>query len=67
MSYVTDISDRINRSKYGQEQFMLCGCNSGEGVLPVVSFDAEGPFIIALLCPICENEVAVVNGRPVTP
>lgn len=54
--------------KYGDHIFLLCECqNNAEcpsGMLPVAMHDAQGPFIAALVCPECENEVPIIYGRP---
>ena len=64
---VIDLEARLQAKRQGEGEvtFMLCSCQE-EGVspLPLVLHDAQGPLLIALVCPECENEIAILNGRP---
>lgn len=64
---VIDLEERIRTKRQGEGEvtFMLCGCTEeGSAVIPVVLHDAQGPLLISLVCPECENEISIVNGRP---
>lgn len=66
---VTGIQERMQRKRSGEGEvtFMLCPrTDEGTPPLPVVLHDAQGPLLIALVCPECENELPILNGRPVT-
>ena len=67
MDNVISLHDRMAQ-KYGETSFMLCACQNDKeyqsGMLPVVMHDAQGPFICALVCPECEEEISVSFGRP---
>jgi len=68
MSNIVDLEARIAAKRQGEGEvtFMLCPCTEeGSTVLPVVLHDAQGPLLIALVCPECENEISILNGRPV--
>ena len=54
-------------TSYGEQNWLLCPCQEQEeapaGFIPSVIHDAAGPFIAALVCPECENEIAINGGR----
>ncbi|KKW92670.1 hypothetical protein [Sphingobium chungbukense] len=66
---MTDLN--VHRQKkltsYGEQNWMLCPCQQDQetpaGFIPAVIHDAAGPFIAALVCPECENEIAINGGR----
>lgn len=65
MSKVVDLEQKM-REKWaatGEVQFVACGCGADCGLFPLVCFDASGPFIIALICPACDNTLEVSYGR----
>lgn len=65
MSDVISLQGRQRRQwqANGETTFLVCGCGSQDGLLAVVLHDAGLPLLVALMCPVCENELAVVNGR----
>lgn len=55
---------RAKWGKMGRTTFMQCGCGSDLGLVPVVVHEPKQfPLIVALVCPNCETEVLVENGR----
>ena len=65
MGDVIDMQERAREKWAGQGEvnFLTCGCGSEMGLLPVILHDAGPPLVVALVCPDCENEVPVLNGR----
>jgi len=52
----------LHKPRPGDQMFMLCPCtDEGEAFLVVAAMQDE-PFIMALVCPNCEQEIPVVNG-----
>jgi len=64
---VTSLVDRLQKARQGEGEvtFVLCPCNESEPepMIPIVLHDATGPLIIALMCPTCEAEQPILNGR----
>lgn len=65
MSDVIDLEERlrVKHAAVGETQFLLCGCGANCGVFPLICFDARGAFIVAMVCPACDNEIPVSYGR----
>ena len=65
MGDIVQLHDRFRKrwAADGETTFMLCACGAESGLLPVVLHDAGAPLIVALVCPECEQEASVVNGR----
>jgi hypothetical protein len=66
VSNIVDLQAKLQAKRQGEGDvtFMLCPCTpDGTPPLPVVLHDAHGPLLIALMCPECENEIGVINGR----
>lgn len=63
---VIDLQEKLQkrRSGEGEVTFVICPCvEGGTPVTPIVLHDAQGPLIVGLLCPECENETEVLGGR----
>lgn len=67
---IINLQDKLKERKQatGEQEFMLCPCKKPDepttGFVPLVVHDSQGCFIACLLCPNCENEITIVNGRP---
>ncbi|TFH85257.1 hypothetical protein EQG41_18260 [Billgrantia azerbaijanica] len=48
--------------KNGDKTFMACPCTEEGTSFEVLVIMGDRPFIAALICPSCEQEVPVVNG-----
>lgn len=55
------------KKDFGTNMFLICSCQGepATGMLPVVTEDERGVFISSLVCPECENELLIDQGRPV--
>lgn len=66
MGDIVSLQAKIQAKRQGEGEvtFVLCPC-SAEGTQPlvVVLHDAKGAMISHLVCPECENEIAVLSGR----
>lgn len=53
---------RLHEPNIGEQSFVACPCGSEGGWHVVVINGASGPFIAALVCGECENEIPVAFG-----
>lgn len=61
---MTNILNFKQRTRPGDNAFMLCDCGSEKGFAAVILADANpDPLIVALVCVDCGRELTVVNGR----
>lgn len=57
-----DVVDIGGSPKNGDNAFMLCGCTDEGTPMMAVVIVGESPFIACMVCPECEEEVAIENG-----
>jgi hypothetical protein len=66
---ILDLTAKINAKRnpgaIGEVVFICCSCKGedAEPLLPLVLRDAGGALIVALVCPECDAEVPILNGR----
>jgi len=63
---VVSLQEKLKAKRQGEGEvtFISCPCTAeGTPPLAVILHDAQGPLVVALVCPECEQEIGVVNGR----
>lgn len=53
----------FNQPKNGDTTFLACPCTPEPNALLPVAVIGKPVIIVALLCPMCEREIPVLNGE----